>query len=288
MRRHPVTAIILLQVFLVFTCMVGSLPGQTEQGVPKVVVKTSGQQLRQGTAASRILYPWKTFVTCTVFWVGEQPTQNNPVPNCKSSWDMNWMNNFGGYDNPAPSARIADHRRGEFRPKDFVPKLNPFYVALPYNDIDAGGLDYKKEAPRVIPWFHRMMSDDGLKSVCKGRWVQIFRGGRSCYAQWEDCGPWLTDDWAYVFGGKPPKNARNKGAGIDISPSVRDYLELKSGDSVHWRFVEASQVPHGPWKKYGPDEEEQQRETLAAQRKYLEYLRQLRDEQYINRPIGER
>ena len=130
-------------------------------------------------------------------------------------------------------------------------ELNPFYVALPYNDV-LNHRAHKPEASRVIPWFSRMRPEPG-KTVCKGRWVQIHRNGRSCYAQWEDCGPWTTDDWEYVFGNKPPKNLQNGRAGIDISPSVRDYLGIKSGQKVHWRFVEAGQVPYGPWKKYGQE-----------------------------------
>ncbi|MDX1679423.1 MAG: hypothetical protein R3242_01720 [Akkermansiaceae bacterium] len=254
---------------------------------PKVTIRTAGDSLRPSVTATRTLYPWKTFITCTVFWVGEQPTQNNPVPNCRSSWDMDWMQNFGGYDDPDPKRRIADHARGEFRPKAFVPKLNPFYVALPYNDIAGGGMTYKPEAERVIPWFDRVVTEEGLKSVLKGRWVQIFWNGRSCYAQWEDCGPWVTDDWAYVFGDKKPRNRRNKSAGIDISPAIRDYLQVKSGERVHWRFVEAGQVPHGPWKKYGLEEQRKQQEAeeLEAQRKYLEYLRELRDKQFMERPV---
>ena len=257
---------------------------EAQQSGPQVSVPTT--QLRPSVAHSRILYPWKTYVTATIFWVGEQPTQNNPVPNCKSSWDMRWMQNFGGYDNPDPKTRIANHDTGEFRPKAFKPKLNPFYIALPYNDIASGGTKYKPEASRVIPWFHRVTENGKLRSTLKGRWVQIYWKGRSCYAQWEDCGPFVTDDWRYVFGDKPPKNGKNQGAGIDISPSIRDYLKLTSGDKVHWRFVEASQVPHGPWKTYAIDEQKRMEEVeLEARRKYLEYLRQLRDKQFKDRPI---
>ncbi|QJE99351.1 hypothetical protein HHL09_22325 [Luteolibacter luteus] len=237
------------------------------------------------------LYPWRTNITATVFWIGEQPTQNNPTPNHKSSWDQAWAINFGGYDNPEPTSRIADYRTNDFRPKNFTPQLNPFYVALPYNDV-AGWGRHKPEASKVIPWFARMSPEPG-KTVLKGRWVQIYNGKRSCYAQWEDCGPWVTDDYEYVFLGKPPKNTSNKGAGIDISPSVRDYLNLQSGQKCHWRFVEDAQVPYGPWKKYGQSQVAQPRSAVApstsypehdAQRRYLEYLRKVRDDQYMKKP----
>ncbi|MGB6220650.1 hypothetical protein [Haloferula sp.] len=251
--------------------------------LPRVVIPTSRQEIqpvRPIQPQSAQLYPWRQNITATIFWIGEKPTQNNPTPNHKSSWDQEWAVNYGGYDNPDPATRIACHRTNDFRPKHFTPQLNPFYVALPYNDV-AGWSRHKPEAARVIPWFRRINPKPG-KTVLKGRWLQIYHNGKSCYAQWEDCGPWVTDDWRYVFGNSPPKNRSNKSAGIDISPSVRDYLGLQSGEKCHWRFVEAAQVPYGPWKRYG-----QHQPALApdgtdfeAKRKYLEYLRKLRDEQY--------
>ena len=276
--------------------LLGAVPCLHAQAVssaanlPRVVLPTSRQQIqpvRPVQPQSAQLYPWRQNITATVFWIGEQPTQNNPTPNHKSSWDQQWRENYGGYDDPDPAARIADHRSGEFRPKKFTPRLNPFYIALPYNDV-AGWGRHKPEASRVIPWFRRMNPKPG-KTVLKGRWIQIYHGGRSCYAQWEDCGPWVTDDYHYVFGNSRPKNRSNKGAAIDISPSIRDYLDLKSGEQCHWRFVEDAQVPYGPWKKYG-----QHRPAVApdgtdfeAKRKYLEYLRKLRDEQYQKQTLDQ-
>ncbi len=259
----------------------------TKAAAPKVVVPTGSSPSAPARAPSaptgRILYPWKTHVTSTIFWVGEQPSGRNLTPNHKSSWDQNWAENFGGYDDPDPANRIANHSTGEFRPKKFIPKLNPFYIALPYNDVQGWGR-HKPEASRVIPWFSRMRPEPG-KTVCKGRWVQIYNGNRSCYAQWEDCGPWETDDWEFVFGNKPPKTKENGAAGIDLSPSIRDYLGLRSGQKVHWRFVEAGQVPYGPWKKYGLEVPGVKTPDLLAQERYLEYLRKLRDEQFQQKSL---
>ena len=262
--------------------------GQSNSTVPRVVVPTgiaAYQPLRTTAPATRVIYPWKTRITCTVFWIGERPTQNNPTPNCKSSWDQQWAINYGGYDDPDPSNRIADHALGEFRPKGFVPKLNPFYVALPYNDV-INHRSHKPEAARLIPWFSQMRPEPG-DTVCKGRWLQIYRNGRSCFAQWEDCGPWVTDDWEYVFGNKPPKNTENGQAGLDISPAVRDFLGLKSGQKVHWRFVEAAQVPYGPWKKYGQGNAAAVSPDLALQQRRMEQLRKLRDEQFARKPLSQ-
>lgn len=203
-------------------------------GVPaaaKVVIEDPMGAFRRNAA-------WKRNVVTTVFWVGEQPTENNPTPNDKSAWDQNWMANFGGYDDP-------NNREGFF-PKNIVPKINPFYVALPYNDI---GKDFRHrpEAAEVIPWFWEKYQGDGI-SVCKGRWLAIHYKGKICYAQWEDVGPFETDHHQYVFGNENARPNRNKAAGLDVSPAVRDFLEMPSGERVEWKFVEDYEVPKGPWK----------------------------------------
>lgn len=288
MIRTPHTGVLAALVLL--PCLLCASPAQNagKPAMPRVVIPTGSRPMdpvRPVEPSRRILYPWKTHVTATIFWVGEQPSGRNKTPNHKSSWDVNWAANFGGYDDPDPAKRIADHRTGEFRPKAFVPQLNPFYIALPYNDVVNHRM-HKPEASRVIPWFSRMRPQPG-KTVCKGRWIQIYYSGRSCYGQWEDCGPWETNDWEYVFGNKPPRTRENGGAGIDLSPSIRDYLGLKSGVKVHWRFVEAGQVPYGPWKKYGNTLAAGDDPDIEAQRRYLEYLRKLRDEQYQRKSLSE-
>ena len=187
-------------------------------------------------------YPWKMNIVTTVFWAGESATTNNPVHNRSSSWDLDWAYNFGGYDNPDPSARR------DFMPAAFIPKENPFYFALPYNDVSGG--HHKLEASKVIPWFAQVFERDG-KSVCRDRWIAIRKGGRVCYAQWSDCGPFSTTHWEYVFGNETPKPNLNKAAGLDVSPSVRDFLGMGSMDVVDWKFVEARDVPPGPWARIG-------------------------------------
>ncbi len=202
-------------------------------GVPEIarVVMETPQ------AAEHIGMPWKRNVVATIFWIGEEPTENNPTPNIKSAWDTNWEANFGGYDHPK--------KRSGWGPDGFTPRLNPFYIALPYNDVAPGGV-HKSQASSVIPWFWESYRGDGI-SVCKGRWVAVHFEGRVCFAQWEDVGPFEVDHWQYVFGPENPRPNRNKAAGIDLSPAVRDYLQLYSGQRVEWRFVENHSVPHGPW-----------------------------------------
>jgi hypothetical protein len=190
--------------------------------------------------AFRDALPWKRNIVATVFWVGELPTQNNPTPNTKSAWDQNWQENFGGYDHP--------ESRDGYRPAGFTPMLNPFYIALPYNDVAKGGV-HRPEASEVIPWFWESYRGDGI-SVCKGRWVAIHHQGKVCFAQWEDVGPFEVDHWQYVFGKEAPRGNRNQAAGIDLSPAVRDFLGLRSGNKVEWRFVDDRQVPKGPWRDW--------------------------------------
>lgn len=99
---------------------------------------------------------WKENIVTTVFWIGERPSRNNPTPNRASSWDGNWAANYGGYDTPDTKSRR------NFIPVKFVPKQNPFYCALPYNDVTRGKT--KSEARKVIPWFNKYFAQRG--SVC--------------------------------------------------------------------------------------------------------------------------
>jgi hypothetical protein len=167
---------------------------------------------------SSTLGPWKTGITATTFWVGEPPTPNDPG-NLASAWDPNWT--------------VTSKSQ------------NPFYVALPYNDV-AGG-HTKAEARSIIPWFKQVFVRDG-QSVLKDRWIAIRIGSRVCYAQWEDVGPFQVDHWQYVFGNERPRPNVNRDAGIDLSPAVRNYLGLSGMDQCDWRFVEAKEIPQGPWK----------------------------------------
>src|SRR6476469_89645 len=187
-------------------------------------------------------YPWKKNIVTTVFWIGEKPAPNNPVPNRVSSWDPAWTRNYGGLDDPNPA------NRSNYIPVKFTPRQNPFYCALPYNDKAREG--HRPEAPKVIPWFKDAYQGPGV-SVCKGRWVAIRKGNRTVYAQWEDAGPFRTDHWEYVFGNERPKPNLNRGAGLDVSPAVRDYLGLQDTDVTDLKFVEASEVPPRPWTKLG-------------------------------------
>jgi hypothetical protein len=187
-------------------------------------------------------FPWKKEIVTTVFWIGEKPAPNNPVPNRVSSWDPDWTRNYGGLDDPNPA------NRSNYIPVKFTPRQNPFYCALPYNDKAREG--HRPEAPRVVPWFNDAYQGPAV-STCKGRWIAIRKGNRVAYAQWEDAGPFRTDHWQYVFGNERPKPNLNKGAGLDVSPAVRDYLGLQSTDVTDWRFVDFSEVPRGPWSTLG-------------------------------------
>jgi len=215
----------------------GSLPGaRRDPGLPRVFAPS-----RPRDTYTR--FPWKRNITTTVFWIGEKPTANNPVPNTVSAWDRSWTSNYGGYDNPDRDARDG------YIPEKFEPGQNPFYFALPYNDISRTGT--KASARAVVPWFDDAFYRSG-RTVLKGRWIAIRRGDKVCYAQWEDVGPFQTDDWEYVFGDARPQTKHNRGAGLDVSPAVRDYLDFPGGyGTVDWRFVDLDEVPDGPWKQWG-------------------------------------
>ena len=218
-------------------------------------------------------YPWKNDIQTTIFWVGEKATRNNPVPNSASSWDTKWSKSFGGYDDPDPKARNG------YLPKKFMPKQNPFYFALPYNDV--GLMSTKDSAKKYIPWFQEAFYREG-RSVLKGRWIAIRYRDRVCYGQWEDCGPFETDNWEYVFRDSRPRTKGNGGAGLDVSPAIRDYLGFRGNVKCDWRFVDLHEIPEGPWKKWGHNnpfalrfDGENKSDVTASER--LNKLRELRD-----------
>lgn len=219
-------------------CLLPSGPAQAESDLEPVALGDL-RPLRLDVGR----YPWKRCIVTTTFWIGEEPTKNNPTPNHISSWDMNWRENYGGVDYPEASERV------NFLPAKFTPKQNPFYAALPYNDCLSES--YKPEAEQVIPWFKEGPLPGSKRSVLKGRWLAVRHGKRVAYAQWEDAGPFRTDHWQYVFGNDRPKPNLNKGAGLDVSPAVRDYLGMKSTDVTDWKFVEHHEVPPGPWAELG-------------------------------------
>ena len=142
----------------------------------------------------------------------------------------------------------------------------------------SGWSSTKTEAARWIPWFKEKYKRPG-KTVLKGRWVAIRHDGKVCYAQWEDCGPFNTTDASYVFGRTTPVNFKNGGAGIDVSPAIRDYMGLRSGERCDWRFVDLDEVPDGPWRNWSGKAEEGSRidPVLELQRQRLRELRKQRD-----------
>ena len=252
MKSGTIISVVLLSAASPF--FVRSLEGETTganskpqfspaRGIVSLVsLAMAPAHLLSGAPKSDQRYPWKKQIVTTIFWIGESPSGNNPVPNRSSSWDKNWAGDYGGFDDPNPSRRQA------YIPVKFTPRQNPFYCALPYNDKCSNG--HRPEAAQIIPWFKEAYQGPAV-SVCKDRWVAIRKGDRTVFAQWEDAGPFRTDHWQYVFGSERPKPNLNRGAGLDVSPAVRDYLGLQETDVTDWKFVDFTEVPRGPWSKYG-------------------------------------
>lgn len=185
-------------------------------------------------------YPVHTNVTTTLFWAGEEAGDDNKdISNLPSAWDEKWVKHFGGIDTPK--------KRNGSMPAGFTPDENPFYFALPYNDFNEKG-NRKKDVESVIPWAKDRVWKDN-ESILKNQWIKITKGDKVAYAQWEDVGPFKEDDSEYVFGTAEPESKTNKHAGLDVSPAVNDMLGLSDIDTTDWQFVDATEVPDGPWKK---------------------------------------
>lgn len=182
-----------------------------------------------------VVQPNHQAVTATMFWAGEPPDEDNAnITNVPSAWDQNWTRNYGGVDDPA--------KRCGYLPCSFTPRENAFYFALPYNDYDADGNRKPVSELQRIPWYNG--SAPAGDSLLKNRWIAVTFQGKTVYAQWQDVGPMNEDDIDYVFGNKAPKYR----AGLDLSPAANSYLGLDGQGTVAWKFVNASDVPDGPWK----------------------------------------
>lgn len=223
------SALILISFYLLYRHYFITRPNnssRSEAPASKVINKPNEYPLHQG-------------ITSSVFWIGEEAgSANDYITNKVSAWDQDWQAHFGGVDDP--------NNRNGYLPKDLAPKENPFYFALPYNDFDDQG-SRKPDAYDIVYWATEKKWGN-QESMCKNRWIKITKGYRTAFAQWEDVGPLQSDDAEYVFGNDVPKNDTNDGAGLDVSPAVRDFLGLDGLDVVDWQFVAEKDVPDGPWK----------------------------------------
>jgi hypothetical protein len=248
--------------------------------------------------ASGTTYPLHTNIVATTFWVGElfDASLSDGSQLC-STYDSDWAYHhtgknlgttpssdpgcagaiFGGCDGvssgtTASTFKCATERRtaanGYFPTKQPTPLENPFYVDLPYDDLNDSTAF--RERCTVIPWAAADNARTGVNncanenySYMKNRWVQITGpNGATVYAQNEDAGPSsgsLYHDKNYVFSTSDARPANKKfsgdpsqGAGMDVSPAVNGALGFADldGDNDHisWRWVDAADVPAGPWK----------------------------------------
>jgi hypothetical protein len=232
----------------------GTTPGTTPDATPDPGPSGSAQP---GSAA----YPWHTDIVSTTFWVGEVFDPNAADGSqVYSTYDSGWMESYGGCDGiRAGTDCETEVRTAEngFFPSQLTPLENPFYLDLPFDDVN----DRKAFASReqVVPWAgqaaYRGSAGNDQVSLMKNRWVRIRSGGQTCYGQIQDAGPGQYHDAAYVFGAGDarPANAKFNGAGMDVSPALNGCLRFTEidgqTDRVDWQFVEAADVPDGPWSR---------------------------------------
>ena len=206
-------------------------------------------------------YPLHTGIVATTFWVGEIFDPNaSDGSQVYSTYDSQWADHYGGCDGLITaggcSTEIRTAENGYF-PTSMTPLENPFYLDLPFDDINDPAAFARRGA--VIPWAddpgYAGRQDDPSFSFMKNRWVQITNGDRTCYGQIEDAGPGQYNDADYVFGAtdQRPRNNKFNGAGMDVSPALNGCLGFADingeDDRVDWRFVEADEVPTGPWRQ---------------------------------------
>jgi hypothetical protein len=226
-------------------------------------------------------YPIHTNINATTFWVGEEfnPNAADGSQACStydSQWAFHWSGGVtigsernagctgapvGGCDGVAAGSTVATftcntERRvaPTFFPTQAAPAENPFYVDLPYDDVN--NTDARRNRCAVIPWAPETgCTTDPSTSYMKNRWVQITGpNGQTCYGQIEDAGPDHYDSESYVFGAndaRPQNDPETNNAGMDVSPALNGCLGFKDldgdDDRVTWRFVD--QPAPGPWTR---------------------------------------
>jgi hypothetical protein len=263
-----------------------SLADRNEQLVVAVPSRTAA------TGAIPTGYPVHTNIVSTTFWVGEIFNANlSDGSQVCSTYDGQWAlhhtgvaigitpaaasgcagSAYGGCDGVSSGIGTAFRCATEARTaaNGFAPTSqpsplqNPFYLDLPFDDIN----DRTAFAGRcaVVPWAATLglgHCADPAFSYLKNRWVQITGpNGHTCYGQVEDAGPSsgaLYHDAGYVFGitNTRPVNLKfsgdaSQGAGMDVSPALNGCLGFADldgdTDHVNWSFTERAGVPDGPW-----------------------------------------
>ena len=155
-----IASLIVACVFLILMMMRGFSAGDLTQARSGTVYNSDG---------SAIQYPVHENITATLFWIGENASESNKqISNISSAWDESWSTHFGGIDDPK--------KRNGYLPSDFTPQENPFYFALPYNDLDKNGVQ-KNEAQTLVPWAKNRVLIN-TESICKNMWIKIIHGDK--------------------------------------------------------------------------------------------------------------
>jgi hypothetical protein len=182
-------------------------------------------------------------VIATIFWLGEKPSADNGyITNTETEWDPDPVAHFGGYDDP-------NNRTARGLPVGFTPLHNPLYCALPVSEYDSKG-NLVNEARSRSPWADQAL--EANQSLLKGRWIRVEKGGHVIFCQWLDSGPYVENDYDYVYGTAPPSNNIGEKAGIDLSPTAAFILGVNGSGTISWRFADPTEAAQttGIWNDY--------------------------------------
>jgi hypothetical protein len=252
------TAVAVLAVLLI---VLRSGPGTPAPSVSPSAASPTHSGSPSPTAPIAGTYPWHTRIVSTTFWVGEIFDPNAADGSqIYSTYDSAWMESYGGCDGVLTSNVCQTEARtstNDYFPSQLTPRENPFYLDLPFDDINDSRAFATRE--QVIPWADQSAyagsEGDHTVSLMKNRWIRIRSNGQTCYGQIEDAGPGQYHDSVYVFGtnNARPANRKFNGAGMDVSPALNGCLHFTNvngeNDTVDWQFVETTNVPGGPWTR---------------------------------------
>ncbi len=255
----------IITLLLVFAsaAFVSTAGGQTSRtvrpaGRAGLTAGPAGASATPDAARKPPIFLWHRNIVSTTFWVGEIFSSGPNGSQVISTYDGKWEVHYGGCDGVIVNGKCRTEKRvasNGYWPRHMTPKQNPFYLDLPFDDVNDPIAASARG--RAIPWAHlasnRAILANPNRSLMKNHWVEIRRGGYTCYGQVEDAGPGQYHDARYVFGKYPPRNRLYNHAGMDVSPALNGCLHFKelNGDTdvVQWRFVTPRHVPPGPWRR---------------------------------------
>ena len=195
-------------------------------------------------------YPWKEGIVTTVFWIGEEAAGNNPVPNFSSSWDLNWEQSYGGFDNPNPRRPQPQFRPGQFHPP---PKPLLHRAALQRRDSRDNQAGSQNRHP--VGSATSSSAASGRKAspsaTIAGLPSAAAPPAKSATPNGAIAAPSAPITGITSSATRNPSPTSTRAPASMSRPPCAIICNSAAPMRPDWKFVEVGDVPNGPWALYG-------------------------------------